>query len=189
MQNRANFDDFNISEADAKKFIGLGIKGELQFEVMNNQQSRYQLLNDRQLNEIRSNHPEKKDIRLTDGHYNQQTHNYDRYSYEQSINYEDLWFDASKFEMILKKYPHYSEQTIDHKNIQIDELQKSPYFNRITMLLCQAIQQFPDWSKKHKKIQKTGNLLTWVQEIIGAKTDREADFIIKVMSDFFKEIN
>lgn len=54
MENRANFDDFNVSAAGAKQFIRLGIKGELVFEVMNNQKSQYQLLNERQLNEIYS---------------------------------------------------------------------------------------------------------------------------------------
>ena len=74
MQNRANFEDFNISEEDAKKFIRLGIKGELQFEVMNTQASRYQVLDERQLNELHSNHPEKKPIRLKDGYYNERLH-------------------------------------------------------------------------------------------------------------------
>ncbi|KTC87021.1 hypothetical protein [Legionella brunensis] len=185
MLNRANFDDFNISEAEAKKFIQLGIKGELQFEVMNNQQSHYQVLNERQLNEILSNHPEKKEVRLTDGHYNPQRHNFDSFSYEQRINYENMWFDAVKFKAILGKYPHYLKNGV--APTQEDKLQTSPYFREFTKRASKAIQEYPEWKKNQRKIQVTGNFMEWLNE--RSANTREADVIKKILSDFYKELN
>lgn len=184
MQNRANFEDFNITEAEAKKFIRLGIGGELQFEVMDNQASQYRLLNERQLNELYSNHPEKKPIRLADNEYNTSLYRIEKVGYEQPINYQDIWFDRSKFELILVKYPDLSK----HKDQLVTEesLHTSSYWRYFTKLTLQAIQKYPEWKKNQDKIQITGNVAEWLKSL--GINSREADVIKKTLSDFFEEL-
>lgn len=185
MQNRANFDDFDIKEKEAKKFIRLAIKGELQLEVMNNQSSNYQILNIRQLNEIYNNHPHKKEVRLTDAIYNHYAHQYDSFYYEQSINYENLWFDPLKFKALLDKYPHYLQKGIAPTQENI--LETSLYWREFKKLATKAIQKYPEWKEHQKKVQLTGNFAEWLKEI-GANT-RESDVIKKILSDIYEECN
>lgn len=184
MQNRATFDDFNINEADAKKFIRLGIKGELQFEVMNYQNSYYQPLNERQLHEIYSSHPIKKPIRLTNSSYNSGTGYYDSFCYEQLINYDDLWFDDSKFAVILQLDNNGEFSQKDN----LKDPNQSPYWQKFYNLTSEAIASYPEWGKKQKKIQITSNLRSWLIETLGATT-REAEIIKNVLADFYKELN
>jgi hypothetical protein len=187
MQNKANFDDFNIDEVEAKKFIRLGIKEELQFEVINNQNSQYQLLDQRQLNEIYSNHPEKRDVRLTDAHYNQQSHKFDKLSYAQSINYENLWFDRSQFEKILKKHPQYSQKKLALLREDSIVLENSQYWRKFKDIVCKAIISFPTCHKKQRNA-KVDNVVGWLKETYEV-TDREAHIITNILSDFYEDIN
>lgn len=187
MQDKANFDDFKISEEDAKKIIRLGLKGELEFEVMNNQQSSYQVLDERQLNEVYSNHPTRKKIRLKDGSYNSKTHRYESIRYEQSINYKDLWFDADKFKALLEEH----SLTLSLNSVITlspeAKLKESPYWNSLKRLTIQAMQLYPEWSKTQRRIKITENLIDWLKGL-GANT-READIIKKTLSDFYEELN
>lgn len=184
MQNRTNFEELKIDEEEAKKFIRLGIKGEIEFEVMNNQRSHYQVLDERQLNELNTHHPKKKKIRLTEGFYNRETHRLESFGYEQSINFEDLWFDEEKFEAILEKYPHYSKNGI--ALTKEEKLQTSPYWRRLTKLTLNAIEEYPQWKKEQKIVHITSNLMEWLKKL-GANT-READIIKNILSDLHEEL-
>lgn len=96
-----NFNDFDVNEKDAKKFLMLGIKGDLQFEVLNTKTSQFQLLNKGQIQEICIKHPNRAMINLIEGQYDQGEPciNY-AFTHNQQINYSDLWFDQPKFEAI-----------------------------------------------------------------------------------------
>ena len=66
-------------------------------------------------------------------------------------------------------------------------LSGSQYWQKFEALAVKAVSEFPNWVKTHDKIQKTGNLLTWLTSSIGAD-NREADLIKKILSDFFSEL-
>ncbi len=190
MVSRSSFDDFDISEVDAKKFIQLGIKGDLQFEVMNSQTSRYQLLNQGQLQEIYAKHPERENICLKTGICNPNKANFDGYAYDQRINYSDLWFEPSKSEGFLnilerkKKTKHLQDAL---KDDDVISLETSPYWVRFRQLVVRALTDYPAWRDQQNRIQNTANLIEWLTKTIGANT-REAEIIKKVLSDFYLEL-
>jgi len=66
-------------------------------------------------------------------------------------------------------------------------LSGSQYWQKFEALAVKAVSEFPNWVKTQGKIQKTGNLLTWLTSSIGAD-NREADLIKKILSDFFSEL-
>lgn len=183
MSDRANFDDFGVTENEAKKFIRLGIRGELEFEIMNNQTSQFQILNQRQLTEIYNNHPYKKEIRLTDCIYDPQINGF-AFSYEQKANYETLWFDPIKFKSLLNKFHPPSENIVELT--PEETLKGSPYWQELTKIAYKAIQKYPEWKKSQKKVQITANLNEWIKEF-GINT-READVVKKILSDFYEEL-
>ena len=57
-------------------------------------------------------------------------------------------------------------------------------FNR---LVDKAVNEYPDWKSNQTKIQKSGNLQEWLTGVVGA-SNREAELIKKIMSDFFQEL-
>jgi len=66
-------------------------------------------------------------------------------------------------------------------------LSGSQYWGNFEALAVKAVNEFPNWVKAQSKIQKTGNLQTWLTSGIGAD-NREADLIKKILSDFFEEL-
>jgi hypothetical protein len=64
---------------------------------------------------------------------------------------------------------------------------QSKYWNRLEKLADKAIHDFPSWSQKQRKIQRTGNLQGWLGGDIGAD-NREAEILKKILSDLFKEL-
>lgn len=54
-------------------------------------------------------------------------------------------------------------------------------------LAIDAIDQYPSWRKRQKKVQKTVNLQDWLTTSIGA-SNREAELLKKVLSDAFEEL-
>lgn len=65
----------------------------------------------------------------------------------------------------------------------------SPYLDQLEQKAVQAIDRFPAWKKTVTKVQKTGNLQDWMITNIGADTKREAEILIKILSDFFEELH
>ena len=82
-------------------------------------------------------------------------------------------------------------QEVSEINAAIDNrstaLSGSQYWQKFEALAVKAVNEFPNWGKTQNKIQKTGNLQTWLTSVIGAD-NREADLIKKVLSEFFKEL-
>lgn len=66
-------------------------------------------------------------------------------------------------------------------------LSGSEYWQRFEGIACKALNEYPAWKQDQKKIQKTGNLQTWLTSSISAD-NREADLIKKILSDFFSEL-
>ena len=75
-------------------------------------------------------------------------------------------------------------------NITNDETllaSQSEYWNGLQTLTQRALKEYPSWRGSQRKIQKSGNLQSWLTDTIGAKT-REAEIIKNVLSDFFDEL-
>jgi hypothetical protein len=185
--NRSNFNEFNIDEADAAKFIQLAVKSELEFEVMNNRTSQYQILNPGQLQKIYSNHPKREDICLIEGHYASEERYISGFSYDQPINYQDLWFDGSKFEAILSNIKDKASQN-DSTSNEVIKLETSSYWQQLKRLAKQAIINYPTWKATQGKVQKTGNLQNWLSSTLKTNS-RETEIIKKILSDFYTELN
>lgn len=67
-------------------------------------------------------------------------------------------------------------------------LMKSDYWLQLTDKALRAVKEYPAWRDGQSKVQKTGNLKDWVIETIGAETNREAELLLKVLTDFFQEL-
>lgn len=66
-------------------------------------------------------------------------------------------------------------------------LSNSLYWNNLNKLIRIAVNEYPNWKKTQKRIQKTGNLQDWLTSTV--KVDnREAEIIKKILSDFFQEL-
>jgi len=63
----------------------------------------------------------------------------------------------------------------------------STYWNGLSKLASQAVNDYPNWKSTQKRIQKTGNLQDWLTNDIQAD-NREAEIIKKILSDFFQEL-
>lgn len=190
MIDRCGFDDYRISPEKAKTYIRKGINSEIEFWVMNTKTSQYQFIEPRQLQDIYSKHPKHAKIRLEDVHVNQRTYNISSPGHEQNINYLDLWFDRSKFQVILRKDTEYSdrEQEVDKFNdAHCMLLEKSPYYLQLNQLITKAINEYPTWREQQNKVQLTANLIEWLTKTIGANT-READIIKNILSNLHIEL-
>ncbi len=66
-------------------------------------------------------------------------------------------------------------------------LRKSDYWRHSEQMAQQAIAQYAVWRKTVVKVQKTSNLQEWLTKTIGAD-NREAEFLKKVLSDFFPQL-
>ena len=63
----------------------------------------------------------------------------------------------------------------------------SAYWTALANMASRAVVEFPDWKKKQRQVQKTGNLMEWLKNSIGAD-NREAEILKKTLSDFFNEL-
>lgn len=66
-------------------------------------------------------------------------------------------------------------------------LLNSQYWSELSKLASLAINDYPGWREKQRKVQKSGNLQEWLTQDIHAD-NREAEIIKKVLSDLFKEL-
>ena len=64
---------------------------------------------------------------------------------------------------------------------------QSEYWERLTNMASKAVDGFPAWKKTQRQVQKTGNLMDWLTNSLGAD-NREAEILKKVLSDFFNEL-
>lgn len=65
------------------------------------------------------------------------------------------------------------------------KLSDSDYWRHIQQLVTAALNGFPIWEAKQKKVQRTGNLQDWLVNDIGAD-NREAEIIKKILSEKFR---
>jgi hypothetical protein len=63
----------------------------------------------------------------------------------------------------------------------------SQYWGRLSKLASLAINDYPKWKEKQRRVQKTGNLQEWLTQTVQAD-NREAEIIKKILSDFFQEL-
>jgi hypothetical protein len=68
-----------------------------------------------------------------------------------------------------------------------DELVTNHYWIEFTNLATKAINEYPIWKNKQRKVQKTGNLQDWLVNDCNAST-REAEILKKILSDKFQEL-
>jgi len=68
-----------------------------------------------------------------------------------------------------------------------DELSTNDYWIKLMRLATKAINEYPIWRGKQRKVQKTGNLQDWLVNDCNAST-REAEILKKILSDKFQEL-
>ena len=103
------------------------------------------------------------------------------------IQYDQL---QQKFNSLAQQHEGYIQEVSDI-TAAIDNrstpLSSSPYWQKLEALAVRAINEFTDWAEGQKKIQKSGNLDSWLTSTIGANT-REAELIKKILSEHFHEL-
>lgn len=68
-----------------------------------------------------------------------------------------------------------------------NQLLGSNYWEEFNKLVNLAIKSFPAWYQRQRKVQKTGNLQSWLVDELKAD-NREAEFIKKILTDIYKEL-
>jgi len=68
-----------------------------------------------------------------------------------------------------------------------DELSTNGYWIELTNLATKAINEYPIWKSKQRKVQKTGNLQNWLVNDCSV-SNREAEILKKILSDKFQEL-
>ncbi|MEW8266487.1 MAG: hypothetical protein AB2731_10120 [Candidatus Thiodiazotropha sp.] len=63
-------------------------------------------------------------------------------------------------------------------------LSSSKHWQELNSKVTGAIQAFPEWRSKQRKVQKTGNLMDWLITEFNAN-NREAEIIKNILSDIF----
>lgn len=107
MEIKSNFEDFEISETDAKKFIRFVMMTpycDLYFHVLNYHTTYYEILSTEHLMQIYQKHPQEIRIDVP-CMYTGICRLKNCKEYSQIVSYRDIWFDKHKFEMFLKKHP------------------------------------------------------------------------------------
>jgi hypothetical protein len=88
-------------------------------------------------------------------------------------------------------------EVLHHLEEQLEQLQSSGEIGQVlgnneawlefSGLAIKVINQYPDWRKTQKKVQKTGNLQDWLTKTIGAN-NREAEILKRFLSEAFDEL-
>ena len=68
-----------------------------------------------------------------------------------------------------------------------DELSTNGYWIELMRLATKAINEYPIWKSKQRKVQKTGNLQNWLVNDCNT-SNREAEILKKILSDKFQEL-
>jgi hypothetical protein len=66
-------------------------------------------------------------------------------------------------------------------------ISQSDYWAKLTQIVSNAVDEYPAWRDSQRKVQKTGNLMEWLTNSVGAD-NREAEILKKVLSDCFIEL-
>jgi|OM-RGC.v1.033516283 hypothetical protein len=66
-------------------------------------------------------------------------------------------------------------------------LHQSEYWNRLEEKATKAIDRFPEWWQSTRVIQKTGNLVGWLQKEFDLNT-REVEFVKNILTDLFESL-
>lgn len=172
-----------VNEELGFKFLGIGIKGDIQFKIFNTKEDEYYGLSRSQLQIIQNAHPHKVKIDLEPFDWAIYK-GIKQISHSQNISHKDLWLDNKLLQKYFKKFNGEFDSTTDV------DLTKSNYWNYISQLAVKAIKEYPLWKKSrksNKKILKTTDLADWLKNL-GAKTTREIEAIQKIMSDFYEEL-
>lgn len=184
------------------KFIGMGIRGDIEFYLFNTKKEKYTKLTRGQLQTIQNAHPMKINILLEDNSswilYKGEPVSP---AHSQKINYLDLWLTSADYHTFKEKInPHeatVSTQTkatnSEEKPKQISEsyseiIQDCPSIKRLMDLINKSIDAFPAFKESTPKIRKTGNLTEWIKFTFGTN-DRETYFVIMALSEKFPELS
>jgi len=66
---------------------------------------------------------------------------------------------------------------------EIEQIRSTEYWQSLEAKALEAVKEFPEWSKKQRKIQLTGNLQDWLKRITG--NTREAEIIKNLLTELF----
>lgn len=65
---------------------------------------------------------------------------------------------------------------------------RSPYWKKLSAATLNAVESYPQWkASEDRKIQKSGNLSDFLNNVIGLNT-REAEIVKKILSDIYQEL-
>lgn len=65
--------------------------------------------------------------------------------------------------------------------------EQNKYWSGLEAKAKRAIREFPEWEQRQRRVRKTGNLQSWLTDIIGVDA-REAEILKKALSDQFTKL-
>ncbi len=89
---------------------------------------------------------------------------------------------AKKLEQVLEEY-----KQIKAANNAEQAMMKSDYWQEFRWKALKMVNEYSDWEKRQRKVQKTGNLQEWIRDTFDVD-NREAEILKKVLSDFFPQL-
>lgn len=156
----------------AKKGLLLGITSKLKLLVMHTRTHKFVELLPGEIQQIFSKHPNPaivivESAPMINGCYQGDHH-------LQNITYRDLWFyDSDYYVFSGAEQPSTSEI-----------LENNAHWNHLRQLAMVAIEKFNPWLEKQSKIQLSGNVKDWIEQVI-TKDSREIHFITKILKHEF----
>lgn len=105
-------------------------------------------------------------------------------------DWKDLYDKLKEqYESLETTHKSIAEELVQFKNSGKNQpsVIDSEYWRTLEQLAEKAISEFPEWKKTQRQVQKTGNLMDWLTNLIGAD-NREAEILKKTLSDIFEEL-
>ncbi|WP_298626225.1 hypothetical protein [uncultured Legionella sp.] len=114
-----------------------------------------------------------------------------RYNYQYKPAEIINWIKSKKWNLPQAFLKLVQNETISIVTSELELLQKSPSWSRLATLVINAISKYRKQELDRKKMMKKENLNDWIKQNVETTeniiiTDREAEFIKKVLSDIFE---
>ncbi|MFK5915590.1 MAG: hypothetical protein QM484_14585 [Woeseiaceae bacterium] len=77
---------------------------------------------------------------------------------------------------------------LSNNSVEGNDLSNSASWVELNHLVEIAVKEYPNWRSNQRKVQKSGNLQEWLTSSDIGASNREAELIKKIMSDFFQEL-
>jgi hypothetical protein len=105
--------------------------------------------------------------------------------YEISLVELHQWLNENCFTDMAEQFKPIVSLSQSETNDSKSRLNESEYWNKLEKIAVKAIDEYPNWAKDKKKIRKTGNLQSWLEENICNEQRAEPEIIKRILTDIY----